>query len=209
MAHLVGVDLRLADLTGANLQQANLEGAAMDKAKLVNANLAGANLNGAILIAANFDQAILAEKILVEDEGETESLEGASEVILIATLSGASLSYATFSNTCMAGVLFTGANLKWADLSEVIFKGSTSSVGVSTMTVCDNIQNRARFDGALCNEETAWPKLSPYACADSLSNETGETDGFDYCTKARARASLAQADAEIECIIVETLQIKR
>ena len=47
--HLIGVDLRDADLTGAILEQANLEGADLTGATLINTDFTGAFLTNALL----------------------------------------------------------------------------------------------------------------------------------------------------------------
>jgi uncharacterized protein YjbI with pentapeptide repeats len=119
--------------------------------------LAGANLNGAIVTAGNLDEAIFAEQIRLTS-GERQG-----EVTLVATLNGTSLSRASFDQTCLAGVLLTGANLNWTDLSRAALDGNSEFA----LDGCQQVTRLARLAGARCNTQTVLPAIGDsggYAC---------------------------------------------
>ncbi|PSN19461.1 low-complexity protein [filamentous cyanobacterium CCP5] len=74
--HLIGADLRKADLTAANLSGVNLEGADLTGADLTAANLSGAFLTNASLAGADLDYANFAEAQLYFVDVTGASMEG-------------------------------------------------------------------------------------------------------------------------------------
>lgn len=129
--HLIGVELREADLRGANLcwthmVGANLRNADLDGAILIMADLDGSDLNG-----VNLRRAVLHGAALQHANLRTADLSGA-------ILSDADLRYANLSGAILAGAhvgwtVFADVDLSTVQGLDTVIHDGPSTIGIDTI----------------------------------------------------------------------------
>jgi len=151
-----GRDLTGADFTGAVMEKtifkkANLKGAVFNKAVLTEADFSEAMLEGAVLAEANAAQAIFTKARLAGSDLSHGDFTGAD--FREGNIKGASLSFAVFEKSAMAGLqgekvtaakaFFTGADLTEADFTQAdLTDGDFSNTNLSYA-----VFNKAKADG--------------------------------------------------------------